>query len=61
LVDAKIKWSTLGLTPRPGLELAIAPSVVAEGTREWQPSLKLTWRFYQRPDDRFGLGVVRLE
>jgi hypothetical protein len=60
IVEAEIKWSTLGLTPRPGLELGIAPAVVAGGNKEWEPSLKLTWRFYQRADDRFGLGTLRL-
>ena len=61
VVEADIRWATLGVTPRPGLELGIAPAVVAEGTKEWDPSLKLAWRFYQRPDDRYGLGVLRLE
>jgi hypothetical protein len=60
-VEADIKWATLGVTPHPGLELGVAPAVVAEGNREWDPSLKLTWRMYQRPDDRFGLGTLRLE
>jgi hypothetical protein len=61
IVEADIKWSTLGLTPRPGLELGVAPAVVAEGTKEWEPSLKLTWRYHERPDDRYSLGLLRLE
>ncbi|HVU18579.1 MAG TPA: glucoamylase family protein [Candidatus Didemnitutus sp.] len=61
VVEADVKWSTLGLTPHQGLEFGIAPAVIASGTKEWDPSLKLAWRLYQRADDRFGLGVIRLE
>jgi len=60
-VDADIKWSELGLTPRPGLEFDATASVTAGGNNEWDPSLELSWRYYVRADDRFGLGTVRLE
>ena len=60
-VEADIKWSELGLVPRPGLELGVSPAVVSEGRFEWEPCLKLNWRYYHRADDRLGLGTLRLE
>jgi len=60
-VDADIDWSELGLTPRPGLEFDLTASVTAAGIYEWDPALELSWRYFQRPDDGFGLGTVRLE
>lgn len=60
-VAAVIPWSQLGLTPRPGLELNLTTAVARNGRYEWEPSLKLNWRFFQRRDERYGLGKVRLE
>ena len=60
-VDADIRWSELGMSPRPGLEFDLTASVTAAGVYEWDPALELSWRYYQRPDDGFGLGTVRLE
>ncbi len=60
-VEADIKWSDLGLLPHPGLELDATASVTAGGNNEWDPSLELSWRYYARSDDRFGLGTVKLE
>lgn len=60
-VEASIPWSDLGLTPRHGLVISVSPAVVSEGTFEWEPSLKLNWRYYSRSDERFGLGTLRLE
>ncbi|MFA5057684.1 MAG: glucoamylase family protein, partial [Opitutaceae bacterium] len=60
-VEADIRWSDLGVTPRPGLELGVSPAVVSEGSYEWEPSLKLNWRYYDRADERKGLGTLRLE
>ena len=60
-VDADIKWSELGIVPRPGLEFDLTASVTAAGINEWDPALELSWRYYQRADDGFGLGTVRLE
>jgi hypothetical protein len=59
-IDSDIKWKELGLTPRPGLEFDLTANVTAEGTHEWDPAIELSWRYYQREDDRFGLGTVRL-
>jgi hypothetical protein len=60
-VEADIPWSLLGLTPHPGLEFGVSPAVATDGRHEWEPSLKLNWRFFQRRDERFGLGTLRLE
>jgi len=59
-IDSDIKWTDLGLVPRPGLTFDLTANVTAGGTREWDPALELSWRYYQREDDRFGLGTVRL-
>lgn len=60
-VEASIPWSELKVAPRAGLEIAISPAVVSETPFEWNPSLKLNWRYFQRPDERYGLGLLRLE
>lgn len=60
-VDADIPWSQLGLTPSPGLEFRMTTAVATESRYEWEPSLKLNWRFFQRPDERYGLGLLKLE
>jgi hypothetical protein len=59
-IDSDIPWSELKLTPRAGLEVALTANVTAGGSQEWEPMLELSWRYYQREDDRFGLGTVRL-
>jgi hypothetical protein len=59
-IDADIGWRELGMVPRPGLQFDLTANVTAEGTHEWDPALELSWRYYQREDDRFGLGTVRL-
>ena len=60
-VEADIPWADIGLTPRSGLVIGVSPAVVSEGTFEWEPSLKLNWRYYCRADERYGLGTLRLE
>ncbi|WP_052300444.1 glucoamylase family protein [Opitutus terrae] len=60
-VEADIPWSLLGLTPQPGLELNLTTAVARNGRYEWEPSLKLNWRFFQRRDERYGLGKVKLQ
>jgi hypothetical protein len=40
--------------------LDLTANVTAGGIHEWDPSLELSWRYYQRDDDRYGLGTVRL-
>ena len=61
VVEADIKWTELGIVPRPGLMFDLTASVTAGGVNEWDPALELSWRYYRRADDRFGLGTVRLE
>jgi hypothetical protein len=60
-VDADIKWAELGLVPVPGLEFDATASVTAGGIYEWDPALELSWRYYRRADESFGLGTVRLQ
>ena len=60
-VDADMGWKELGMTPSPGLEFDLTASVTAGGNNEWDPSLELSWRYYLRKDDRFGLGTVMLQ
>jgi hypothetical protein len=59
-VESDIAWSELGLNPQPGLLFDLTANVTAGGTNEWDPSIELSWRYYQREDDSFGLGTVRL-
>ncbi len=60
-VDADIPWKDLGLAPAPGLEFDLTASVTAAGVNEWDPSLELSWRYFLRKDERFGLGTVTLQ
>lgn len=60
-IEADIPWSQLGLTPQPGLEVGVSAAVATDGRHEWDPSLKLNWRFFERRDERYGLGTLRLE
>jgi hypothetical protein len=60
-LEARIPWRELGVTPRPGLTIAVSPAVVSESPYDWEPALKLNWRYYQRRDERYGLGVLRLD
>lgn len=59
-IESDIRWADLGITPHPGMLLGVTANVSAGGTQEWDPMLELSWRYYQRDDDRFGLGTVRL-
>lgn len=60
-IEASIPWRALGLTPRAGLELGVSPAVVAAGTKEWEPALKLNWSYHREGDGHARLGVLRLE
>lgn len=60
-VEAAIPWTTLGLTPHSGLEFGVSPAVVTEGTREWEPMLKLNWSYFRENESRIRLGRLRLE
>jgi hypothetical protein len=60
-VNAALSWGDLGVAPFAGVELRMSPAVVAQGTREWEPSVKLTWRYHPRVEGGIELGVVRLQ
>lgn len=60
-VEAAIPWSVLGLTPKPGLEFGACPAVVAEGTKEWEPTIKLTWSYVREDESHVRLGVLTLQ
>ena len=59
-IESDIPWADLGIVPKPGMLLDLTANVTAGGIHEWDPSLELSWRYYQRDDDRYGLGTVRL-
>lgn len=60
-VEASIPWSALGVTPKPGLEMGACPAVVAEGTKEWEPTIKLTWSYVREDESHVRLGVLTLQ
>jgi hypothetical protein len=60
-VEATLPWSSLNLTPKPGLEFGVSAAVATGGRYEWEPSLKLNWRFVERRDEKYGLGVLHLQ
>lgn len=60
-VEASIPWSSIGVTPRAGLEIGVSPTVVSEGTREWEATLKLNWSYYHESEARTRLGLLRLQ
>jgi hypothetical protein len=59
-IESDITWKELGIDPKPDMEIDLTANVTAGGTNEWAPSLELSWRYYQRPNEGFGLGTVRL-
>jgi hypothetical protein len=59
-VDSDIAWTELGIAPKADIEFDLTASITAAGTSEWDPSLELSWRYYERADERFGLGTVHL-
>lgn len=61
LVEASIPWSSLGIQPRPGVELALSPAAFAKGTREWESTMKLNWSFAPTDDGSYRLGRLRLD
>ena len=59
-VEAVIPWSSLGLTPKPGLEFGVSPAAISEGTKEWEPTIKLNWSYFPLRAGEYRLGRVRL-
>lgn len=60
-ITGSIPWSSLGLEPRPGLEVGASAAVVSEGTREWEATLKLNWSYFRQDGMRARLGLLHLE
>jgi hypothetical protein len=60
LIDTDIPWPELGIVPQPDMEFDLTSSITAASTNDWDPSLELSWRYYRRADERFGLGTVHL-
>jgi len=60
-VEALIPWEAIKVTPKPGLELGVAPAVMIEGTKEWEPSLKLNWCYQRLHDGQVRLGRLVLQ
>lgn len=60
-VAARIPWPALGVRPAPGLELGVSPAVLTQGTREWEPMLKLNWSYHHATENAARLGTLRLE
>ncbi len=60
-IEVSLPWSTLALTPKPGLEFRVSAAIATDARYEWEPSLKLNWRFVERRDERYSLGILRLE
>ncbi|HVT74498.1 MAG TPA: glucoamylase family protein [Lacunisphaera sp.] len=60
-VEAAIPWASLGLQPRPGLEIGISPAALARGFQEWEPAPKVNWSYVPRHAGEYRLGVVRLK
>lgn len=60
-VAATIPWTSLGLTPVPGLEFGLSAAAISEGTKEWEPMIKLNWSFQPLRAGVNRLGTIRLE
>lgn len=61
-VEANIPWTSLGLTPRPGLQLGLSAAAVAQGGHDWESMLKLNWSYAELPaTGTIRLGTLRLE
>jgi hypothetical protein len=59
-VDSDIGWTELKIAPKADLEFDLTANITAAGTNDIDPSLELSWRYFERADERFGLGTVRL-
>ena len=61
VVAARIPWTQIEREPHAGLEFGASPAIVRSGPQEYDPSLKLNWRFFRRLDERYELATLRLE
>ncbi len=60
-VEAVIPWSGIGVTPKSGLELGLSPAAISEGTKEWEPMIKLNWSYFPLRAGENRLGRIRLQ
>lgn len=60
-IEATIPWTSIGLTPKPGLEFGLSAAVTSEGTREWEPNLKLNWSTAHLRPGESRLGLIQLK
>jgi hypothetical protein len=60
-VEASIPWTSIGLTPQPGLEFGLSAAVGSTGTKEWEAAPKLNWSYLPLRAGEYRLGRVRLK
>jgi len=60
-VEAVIPWTSIGLTPQPGLEFGLSAAATSEGTKEWEATLKLNWSSLPLWAGEYRLGRIRLQ
>ena len=60
-VEAVIPWTSIGLTPKPGLEFGLTPAAISEGTKEWEAAIKLNWSYVPLRAGEYRLGRIRLQ
>ena len=60
-VEAVIPWTSLGLTPKPGLEFGVSPAVMSEGLHEWEATVKLNWSYAVQRAGVYRLGRLHLQ
>lgn len=60
-VETVIPWTSLGLTPQPGLEFGLSPAAISEGTKEWEAAIKLNWSYVPLRAGEYRLGRIRLQ
>lgn len=60
-VEAVIPWTSIGLTPEPGLEFGLSPAAISEGEKEWDAMIKMNWSYAPLRAGEYRLGRVRLQ
>ncbi|HEX2862634.1 MAG TPA: glucoamylase family protein, partial [Lacunisphaera sp.] len=59
-VAVRIPWSSLNLVPGPGLTFGLSAAAISEGTKEWEPMIKLNWSYETERAGEYRLGRIRL-
>jgi hypothetical protein len=60
-VEASIPWSSIGLTPKSGLDFGLTAAAVSESTHEWEAIIKLNWSWVPLRAGVYRLGTVHLQ